>query len=582
MKQPIGHPHSPLLGRTIYFVLAGVAGLGVSLATVGLIELIGVVQLVLYGESDETRFAAIAAALPGWRTVAALVVGGLVTGLLIRWLPGQRYHGIADVMEACAFTSGRMGVRSGFGAAIAAAVSIGAGAPLGREGPAVHIGASISAWLAERLKLNHNQSLALLGCGAAAAVTTSFNAPIAGVLFALEVIVGYYTLRVFAPVVVASAVAVVIRHLFYGSTPIFELPGLQLESLTELVVCALLGIVGAATVQLFITGNALVLRGWQAVRVPTWLRPAVAGLVIGIIAVRYPMILGIGYEPVYHAMREMLPLKEMLVLLILRLVTSAIATSSGFAGGVFGTAVVLGAMLGGVWGMILGGLDNALVSTSSVYVVVGLASVSAAMLGAPISTVLLVFEITRSYEITIAVMTAVAFSTSIMQVCQHRSFFRWQLAQRGVNISDGRNHSLLMGHTVDKLVTPGYASIHSSKNIREAERLLGELRRRVLIITDEDGRFVGFTDLRELMASEVAGQAEEVGAVMYDAANSISDTTNVVAALQKMASLELDYLPVTSMDGDELQVAGILFKSDLLREHYEVLRQARDNEFGVT
>jgi len=121
------------------------------------------------------------------------LVGGLMVGIIINLLPSRRYHGIADVMEACAFNSGRMGVRSGVMAAIAAALSLGSGAPLGREGPAVHIGASISAWFAERLGLDRSQTLALLGCGAAAAVTTSFNAPIAGVIFALEVVVGYYT-----------------------------------------------------------------------------------------------------------------------------------------------------------------------------------------------------------------------------------------------------------------------------------------------------------------------------------------------------------------------------------------------------
>jgi len=277
---------SSLSGRLVFFLLAGVIGMVVSLATVLLIEAISFVQLLGYGARSEAQFASIAAEQPWWRLMLVPLLGGLLVGVIINFLPSRRYHGIADVMEACAFNSGRMGVRSGVMAAIAAAVSLGSGAPLGREGPAVHIGASISAWFAEHLGLDRSQTLALLGCGAAAAVTTSFNAPIAGVIFALEVVVGYYTLRVFAPVVIASLAAVAVHGYFFGSAPLFELEPMQPHSLFELPLFALLGVLAGLMVTLFIYSLEALRSGWERSALPLWSRPAVAGLIIGIIAIQ--------------------------------------------------------------------------------------------------------------------------------------------------------------------------------------------------------------------------------------------------------------------------------------------------------
>jgi len=255
-----------------------------SLSTLLLIQLILLFQWVGYGEASELRYAEIVAASPAWQVVSVPCIGGLLVGLLIQFLPGKRYHGIADVMEACALNGARMPTRSGIAAALAAAVSLGAGAPLGREGPAVHIGASISAWLATRLGLDHKQSLALLGCGAAAAVAVSFNAPVAAVIFALEVIVGYYTLRVFAPVVIAAMLAMVVRNSFLADAPMFTLPPYSLNSFWELLPIAFLGIVGAFCARALIVLTGGVSDGFERVGIPRWLRPAVAGAMIGVTA----------------------------------------------------------------------------------------------------------------------------------------------------------------------------------------------------------------------------------------------------------------------------------------------------------
>ena len=597
--------------RLVFFLLAGMIGVLVSLATVLLIEAISLVQWIGFGEGSETRFASIAASQPWWRLLLVPLFAGLIVGIIINTLPGKRYHGISDVMEACAFNSGRMGVRSGISAAIAASVSLGAGAPLGREGPAVHIGASISAWFAERFGLDRSQSLALLGCGAAAAVTTSFNAPIAGVIFALEVIVGYYTLRVFAPVVIASLAAVVVHGYFYGSEPLFELEVIGGHSTYEFPLFAILGVLAGLTVMLFIRLVKSFRYLWELSGLPVWARPAVAGLLIGVIALKYPMILSIGYEPTKAALQESLLFNELLALLILKIFGTTLALSSGFAGGVFSPSVFLGAMLGGVFILACPTLPF-IDASQSLYSVAGMAAVSSAMLGAPISTILIVFEITRDYGVTLAVMTSAAFASTVMQINKHSSFFRWQLSTRNINISAGRDLSLLRTHTVEKLLTEIYAEVAPEDTLREVEAKLGVSRKRVAVVIGENG-FTGCIELKEVIAQATettrrkqkiaelaaqqqgeghAGLAEEalddrplIETVAQIARNenvSVTSTTNLVTALQIMADNDIDFLPVVNdREEAERQFLGVIFKADVLAEHYSVLRRARDEEFGV-
>ncbi len=607
----LSSPQASLLKkRLVFFLLAALIGVLVSLATVVLIEAISLVQWIGYGERSEAQYASIAAAQPWWRLLLVPLFAGLLVGVIVNTLPGQRYHGIADVMEACAFNSGRMGVRSGISAAIAAAVSLGAGAPLGREGPAVHIGASISAWFAEHLGLDRSQSLALLGCGAAAAVTTSFNAPIAGVIFALEVIVGYYTLRVFAPVVIASLAAVIVHGYVYGSAPLFELDNLEAgHSIAEFPLFAILGVLAGLVVTLFIQLVKHLRYVWELSGLPVWARPALAGLLIGFIALKYPMILSIGYEPTKAALQELLLFNDLLALLILKIFGTALALSSGFAGGVFSPSVFLGAMLGGVFILALPAMPF-IQGNQSLYSIAGMAAVSSAMLGAPISTILIVFEITRDYGVTAAVMTSAAFASTVMQVSKHSSFFRWQLSTRNINISAGRDLSLLRTHTVEKLLTDIYVRVAPTDSLREVEVKLGVSRKRVAVVVSDEDVFVGSVELKEIIAratdvtrrrQELADQAaelesqgnalpgsadaevvENVGQIVRDESVSATPSTNLVTALQIMADNEIDFLPVLNeREGAARRFLGVVFKADVLAEHYSVLRRARDEEFGV-
>ncbi len=549
-----------------------------------LIWMIGFVQNLFFSEISEERFASIVAQNPWWLVLLAPVIGGLLVGGLTHFIQGQRYHGIADVMESCAVRGARMDVRSGASAAVAAAISMGSGAPVGREGPAVHIGASISAWLAEKLGFSQSDSLTLLGCGAAAAVTASFNAPIAGVLFALEVIVGYYTMRVFAPIVVASAGSVIVRHTTLGDHTTFSLPVFNLNSLWELPIFAVLGLFAALFVLLFIALVGRIQNFWQKSTMPLWVRPAFAGLVLGCIAIQFPDILGSGYQSIDQTLNsEMLP-GALLLLLLLRTAGTGLALGSGFAGGVFTPSLVFGALLGGLFWSVFAVLAPSLASTHSVYSIVGMGAVASAMLGAPISTVLIVFELTANYEVTIAVMLAAAMASALMQLSPHTSFFRWQLACRGVNITTGRDQSLLRTKTIESLIKKEFTLIQADDKIIDVERQLSGNRHRIAVLLGDEDKLLGSANLRILVAASIDHGFEANAAdALHPDTKSIEKHTNLVVALQQMADHGMDYMPVVESSSTEesSKFLGIVVRADLLRDYYDVVRAARAEEFGV-
>ena len=568
--------------RLGFFLLALFTGLLVGVTTVALIQCVGVLQDILFARSTETDRISWLANKSDWTIILAPVFGGIIVGFILRQMPGNRFHGIADVMEASALRAGKMDVRSGGIVGVATLVSLGAGAPLGREGPAVHIGASLTAWLAEQLGLDRTQSLTLLGCAAAAAVTASFNTPIAGVLFALEVVVGYYSLRVFSPVVVSAMGAVIVRHSIYGNAPEFTLPDYAIGSLWELLVFALMGFVAAILVQGFIYMVIATQWSWQKSKIPIWMRPAIAGAVVGVIALSYPLILGVGYEGTSLALTEKLAVGMLVGLLVAKMIGAAIALGSSFAGGVFSPSLFIGAMLGGAFWYLI---DTFIPGTSSqgVYSVVGMAAVASAMLGAPISTLLIVFELTVDYDLVIAVMLASAMASTFMQIMPHGSFFRWQLSKRGINLNTGRNQSLLRTRTIDELVTQNFIEVAPQASLIDVEAAMFAVKRYIAVVVSDEGEFIGSLSTDGIVAGGAgdAGRDTLCEVVMNDITHAIPDSTSLLAALQSFNELDSNYAPVTRTGEESVEVIGVVYKSDVLKSLYDLVRQARSEEYGV-
>ncbi|MDH5748720.1 MAG: chloride channel protein, partial [Rhodospirillales bacterium] len=425
---------------SVLALFIGVAGGG---AVIVFREGITLIQTAFYGSGTESLFKH-AQELPWWQLLLAPAAGGLVVGGLVHFfMPGRRPQGVADVIEASALKGGRMSLRSGIKAAVVSAASIGAGASVGREGPAVHLGASIAGWTAKRLHLTRSLSRVLLGCGVAAAVSGSFNAPIAGALFANEVVIGHYALSAFAPVVIASVTGTAISRIWFGDFPAFIIPEHTIASFLELPIFAGLGIVCAVVSIVLMKGIVLSETLAKKTRLPIGLRPAVAGLIVGAIATIFPQVLGIGYGATEAALELSFPLMLFIAMVAAKLIATAVSLGFGFGGGIFSPSLVIGAMLGSAYGLIVTQAMPGISSGADAYSIVGMGAVAAAVLGAPISTTLIIFEMTGDYALTLGVMIAVVVATVITQQSLGHSFFTLQLERRGLDLKGGYAATLL-------------------------------------------------------------------------------------------------------------------------------------------
>lgn len=428
--------------QPVVWLLAIVVGVAVAYAILVFRSAIGIVQFMWLGTMIE-RVASWAANKPAALIILAPAAGGLVVGLLLQHvIPGRRAEGVADVIEARATSGAQLPFMAGLGNALVAAISLGAGASAGREGPAVHLGAVLASGLGRFFQLPPSAARALLGCGVAAAVSASFNAPLAGALFALEVVLGHYALSAFIPIVIATVGATVVTRLHFGDFPAFTIYDSQITSAFEFPAFLLLGVicgVVAIAFQFLVMGADRAARG---VAIPLWLRPVIGGLIIGVIGVFFPQILGVGYEATDLALKQHFGLAMLLALIVAKMAATAITLASRFGGGVFSPSLYLGAMTGGAFGIIAGSLYPDLASSSSVYAIIGMGAVSAAVLGAPISTTLIVFELTGGYDVTIALLLAISASSALMQAVHGRSLFHWQLQTRGLILHEGGHHHI--------------------------------------------------------------------------------------------------------------------------------------------
>lgn len=425
------------LAALLVGIVAGYAAVAFRLA-------IGLVQYVWIGSAEEDTFDLLAS-LPWWLIVAGPLGAGALVGLWLTYVqPGGRAEGMADVIEARAIRAGRIPFRRGLGSALVAAVSLGGGASAGREGPAVHLGAMLGSVLASRFGFDTTHVRTLLAAGAASAVAASFNAPLAGVLFAMEVVLGHYALRASGPIVVASVSGALIARIHIGASPTFIVPDHVIASLWDFPFFALLGVASAGVAILFMAAAMHTDALARRVPLPLWSRPVIGGLLVGLIGLAFPQILGVGYAATDAALQGLYPLALLIALIAAKILATAITLASRFGGGVFSPSLYLGAMTGGAFGLIAADLaPGAELSTHAVYAIVGMGAVAGAVLGAPLSTLLIAFELTGGYAMTVALMVAISIATALTHGLIGKSFFQWQLENRNLWLYGGPRWQIL-------------------------------------------------------------------------------------------------------------------------------------------
>ncbi|MEX3014865.1 chloride channel protein [Gymnodinialimonas sp. 202GB13-11] len=417
-------------------------------------------QTTLYGVEDVRMLHSFAESLPWWVILIIPVGGGLIVGAILHhFTPDGRVRSVADVIEGAALNEGRVEGRAGLASAAASLITLGSGGSSGREGPVVHLAAVISSKISRWINADGITGRDLLGCAVAAAVSASFNAPIAGAIFALEVVLRHFAVHAFAPIVIASAAGTIINRLEFGNVTEFMLSSdSMLQFYVELPAFLLLGILSGFVAVLFMRGTFWAEDMGTAlqnrINLPRWLRPAIAGLMLGGIAIWFPHIIGVGYETTSAALTGELLLWEAVVLAILKAIAAAITIAGRMGGGVFSPSLMIGAIMGLAFGLVATGIFPDVSGSETLYALAGMGAVAAAVLGAPISTTLIVFELTGDWQTGLAVMVAVSMSTAISTKLVHRSFFLTQLERRNIHLAAGPQAYLLSMFRVGNVMRP--------------------------------------------------------------------------------------------------------------------------------
>ncbi|MGR3468966.1 MAG: chloride channel protein [Shimia sp.] len=432
-----------------FWFIALLVGIAAGFAALGFRLAIQWLQSTVYAAPDYRNLHSWAETLPWYWLLVTPIVGGLVVGIILhRFTPDGRVRSVADVIEGAAMKEGRVETREGLASAVASWITLSTGGSTGREGPVVHLAGVISTRVSNLLRSDAITARDLLGCAVAAAVSASFNAPIAGALFALEVILRHFAVHAFAPIVIASVAGTVVSRLRFGDIQEFTLPvAAELAFYVELPAFLLLGlicgVVAVVLMRAIFWTEGIGNRVQAATRMPRWLRPAVSGALLGVIAIGFPHIIGVGYETTLRALSGEMLLHEAVVFCILKVVAVAITMAGRMGGGVFSPSLMVGALTGMAFGVVATSLFPEVSGVPSLYALAGMGAVAAAVLGAPISTTLIVFELTGDWQTGLAVMVAVSLSSALASSWVDRSFFLTQLERRGVHLAAGPQAYLL-------------------------------------------------------------------------------------------------------------------------------------------
>ena len=560
--------------------LGMVAGALASLAAIAFVEMVAVLNRWLL-ISPRSRFMVDDAQWLLLATVCVPAAGGLIVGIVHRYIPERRSHGPPDVIRSVQGLDGRIPARSGFLSALASVVSLGAGASVGQYGPLAHLGATLGSLVARVNRHSRWMATVGVGCGVAAAISTAFNAPIAGIIFAHEVVLRHYSLRAFAPITVAATIGYVIANVVFERPPLFRVEAVTSSSAPEFLGFILIGVGGAFVAVLYMRAILYSSRIARTLPVADYLKPMLAGAVLGLAAIWMPDILGIGKETLRFAVIDhAFAPGELTLLLIAKILATALCIGFGFAGGVFSPALLIGILFGALAGngaeLLLGDLR----SDIAIYAICGMVAVTSAVIGAPLTTILIVFELTRNYDLATAAMVSVVFSNLVSYRVFGRSLFDVQLRMRGFDLSAGRDKVILDHRLIESYVSREYTALAPETPLGEAKSRLLASRRHEGYVIDAGGTYLGTVKLEELVTSEEDGGLGSDAAVARLAKREaliFTEKTSIWAAMERMGDFVGESIPVLE-EGDGGRMLGVVFEATIVKAYLDTMKDIRREE----
>ncbi len=543
----------------IFLILALVIGAATGAAVVAFIVLTEHMGMRLYPVGGAP-----------WRRVLFPVAGSISIGyLLYRYFPNARGSGVPQTKAALFARDGRITLRTVLGKFFCTSATLASGIPLGREGPSVQVGAGIGSVLGRFLGLPTEQVKKLIPVGAAAAIAAAFNTPLAAVLFSLEEITGDLYAPVMGAVVLASATSWMVLRVFLGDHPLFKVPQYQLVHPAEFAVYAVLGVAGgvvsAAFTKILLGIRARFLRFPQKT---VWFQPAVGGLIVGLMGWFVPQVLGVGYGFVGEALNGRMAFQLMALLVVLKLLAVTTSYATGNAGGIFGPSLFIGAMLGGTVGTVAHHFFPFHTATPGAYALVGMGAVFAGVVRTPMTSVLMIFEMTQDYAVIVPLMIANLVSLFVASQLQHEPIYEGLAIQDGIHLPSAEGRLRHGQRQILRVMQPAGESLAADTSVRDALERVRVSGSRTWLVTDACG-VIGVINLARLEkeAAESGGKEKKVGDLVDTVVfPHVHPDQALDLALERMGTNQLEILPVVNR-GDVHKLEGIVTLRDVLEAY---------------
>ena len=562
--------------HTIMAVLAVLVGTAGGFGAVGFRYLINFFQTLSYGSSSELLH--IISETPWYLRLLIPTVGGLIIGPLVYfWAREAKGHGVPEVMEAVALRSGLIRKRLVLVKTLASAICIGTGGSVGREGPIVQIGSAIGSAIGQLLKVSASRMRTLVGCGAAAGIAATFNAPIAGSMFALEIVLGDFGLATFSPIVIAAVVATAISRAFLGDTPAFIVPQYELVSAWEFPMYVVLGLFCAVVAIAFTRVLYRFEDLFAKLKIPEYLKAASGGVILGAMGLMFPQVLGVGYGAIDQALIQAYAWWLLFVLIGVKILATSLTIGSGGSGGIFAPSLFLGAMAGGFFGNIVHQALPAVTASPGAYAIVGMGAVVSATTHGPLSAMLIIFEMTGGYKIILPLMITCIISSVVAGQLMKESIYTMKLIRRGVDIREGKEINILKAIRVEDVMNPHAQTVYEGMSLPELTARISKSKYNSFPVVNSEDALVGilsFYDYSEALFNEDLANLVVAKDLATTELVTVSTTDNLYDALQKISAKDFSILPVVA-PGNAASLQGVLTRRDIIGAYDKaVLKQA--------
>jgi chloride channel protein, CIC family len=556
--------------ETIFLLLfANIIGVGAGFAAILFRMMISFFQNLFFSQGQH-----ILSFLGSYYVIIIPSIGGIVVGLLVHFFAREtKGHGVPEVMLAVATGGSKIRPRVAAMKALVSSICIGSGGSVGREGPIVQISSSLGSALGQLFRLSEDKKRILVACGAAGGIAATFNAPLAGIFFALEVILREYGTRYFSSVVLSAVAATVISRTFLGTSPAFVTPPSVVFNSWDILFYFVLGFLAAFTGWIFIKILYKCEDLFDSIKIPSFVKPAMGGLILGAIGLYFPQIFGVGYSSIEQTLNGHSGALLVFGLIGLKIIATSLTLGSGGSGGVFAPSLFIGAMLGSSFGSLIHLIFPLIPISPGAYASVGMAAVFAGAAQAPISAILILFEMTGDYKIILPLMITCVISTLVLKRISKDSIYTLKLRRRGIDILKLKENDLMEKIKVSDAMFKKVITVNESTLVRNAGLMLKSTSHRGFPVVDSNGRLKGMVTHQDINKALNSGRGDiSVAEIMTRDLVTCFPEETLKEALEKLGERDIGRIPVVEHN-DPGHMIGLITRKGIIDAYNQKLHR---------